>query len=313
MEFSQIIVALLAFSLGFVLVRTNTCVVINTKIAIIDRNYSGWAGIIFVMSWAALVSAGLSLFAFSATLAVQFTNLGESILFGGIALGLGAIVNKGCFMGSVSRIGCGNMNYVFTLIGMGVVFFVCSEFTPDLIPEKSIIQKPISDPNHAAWLQTIFFLSLIIFCFLHLKHHRQRDVFALLCVGVIGGLLFGLKPDWTYSGLFILIWQRPEITADWVVELSAALLFFGAVFSALLKQEFKFIKLDPLAALQSFVGGAMMGVGAALIPGGNDTLLLLGIPDAASYAIGAYAVMSLTIASYFYLLKRTTTAQLSKI
>ncbi len=313
MEFSQIIVALLTFSLGFVLVRANTCIVVNTKIAIMDRNYSGWAGIIFVMSWAALISVALSLFVSSAELAVQFTHLGESILFGGIALGLGALVNKGCFMGSVSRIGCGNLNYIFTLIGMGLMLLICSEFTPDIIPEKSIVQKPLSDHNHVTWLQTVFFLSLAIFCFWQLRHHRRRDVFTLLCVGVIGGLLFGLKPDWTYSGLFIVIWQWPEIFADWFIELSAALVFFGAVLSAILKQEFKLTKLDPAAVLQSFVGGAMMGVGAVLIPGGNDTLLLLGLPHAASYAIGAYAVMGLTIASYFYVRKRTAAVQLSKI
>ncbi len=49
-------------------------------------------------------------------------------------------------------------------------------------------------------------------------------------------------------------------------------------------------------ALRCFVGGALMGAGSLLTPGGNDHLLLIGLPFMQSYAWCAMAAMILTIA-----------------
>lgn len=43
------------------------------------------------------------------------------------------------------------------------------------------------------------------------------------------------------------------------------------------------------------LGGALMGVGATLVPGGNDSLLLIGMPLLLPYAWVAFASMCLTI------------------
>jgi hypothetical protein len=45
------------------------------------------------------------------------------------------------------------------------------------------------------------------------------------------------------------------------------------------------------------MGGILMGFGALLIPGGNDTLLLVGLPMGAWQAFLAYLLMVLALAA----------------
>jgi hypothetical protein len=50
-----------------------------------------------------------------------------------------------------------------------------------------------------------------------------------------------------------------------------------------------------------------MGFGGAMIPGGNDRLLLTGIPTLSSVALEAYAALLLGIASALSLMQRAGT------
>jgi toxin CptA len=50
------------------------------------------------------------------------------------------------------------------------------------------------------------------------------------------------------------------------------------------------------ALLRCFTGGLLMGWGSLLIPGGNDGLILLGLPMLWPYAWAAIATMACTIA-----------------
>jgi hypothetical protein len=52
-----------------------------------------------------------------------------------------------------------------------------------------------------------------------------------------------------------------------------------------------------LAWTRNFVGAILMGLGVALIPGGNDALVLYGIPSLSPHAIPSYLAMILGIAS----------------
>jgi uncharacterized protein len=53
-------------------------------------------------------------------------------------------------------------------------------------------------------------------------------------------------------------------------------------------------------------GGLIMGCGAALVPGGNDSLLLWAIPGLTIYGALAYLFMLVTIAAGFALKARQT-------
>ena len=56
--------------------------------------------------------------------------------------------------------------------------------------------------------------------------------------------------------------------------------------------------------LRCFVGGVLMGWGSLLIPGGNDGLILVGMPLLWPYAWVAFATMCATIAAAMLLGRR---------
>lgn len=61
--------------------------------------------------------------------------------------------------------------------------------------------------------------------------------------------------------------------------------FAGMFGSAALRGSFRLRRPRPRAALRHLVAGATMGAGAALIPGGNDGLILFGLPSLSPHAL----------------------------
>ncbi len=55
--------------------------------------------------------------------------------------------------------------------------------------------------------------------------------------------------------------------------------------------------------LRNLGGGALMGLGTALLPGGNDALVLYGIPSLSPHALPALATMVIGIAAAVWLLR----------
>jgi hypothetical protein len=49
------------------------------------------------------------------------------------------------------------------------------------------------------------------------------------------------------------------------------------------------------AARDRFAGGMLMGAGSVLVPGGNDSLILQGIPSGSPLAFLAYGIVLATI------------------
>jgi toxin CptA len=51
-------------------------------------------------------------------------------------------------------------------------------------------------------------------------------------------------------------------------------------------------------------GGGLMATGAYLVPGSNDSIILLGLPFLQPYALGGFAAMCLTVAGALWTEKR---------
>jgi hypothetical protein len=66
------------------------------------------------------------------------------------------------------------------------------------------------------------------------------------------------------AGMFLSTWQRGSFRLDWRPQWSW---------------------------LRNIAGGALMGLGTALLPGGNDALVLYGIPSLSPHALPAYAAL----------------------
>jgi toxin CptA len=105
--------------------------------------------------------------------------------------------------------------------------------------------------------------------------------------------------------LLVGAWTYTDALADFArgmrMSLLARSLLFVALFAGALVGGWSTGRLHaiaptPRALLRCFSGGALMGLGSWLIPGGNDGLILVGMPLAWPYAWLAFATMCITIA-----------------
>jgi hypothetical protein len=58
--------------------------------------------------------------------------------------------------------------------------------------------------------------------------------------------------------------------------------------SAVLRGSFRLRRIRAVAALRHGMAGIMMGMGAAMIPGGNDGLILFGLPALSPHALPSW-------------------------
>ncbi|HXY22447.1 MAG TPA: YeeE/YedE thiosulfate transporter family protein, partial [Burkholderiaceae bacterium] len=82
-------------------------------------------------------------------------------------------------------------------------------------------------------------------------------------------------------------------------------LLIGMLVSAVQRQSFALRLPRPREFFLCLAGGLLMGLGAALLPGGNDTLLLTALPSLSIFALANYIALLAGIASALLLLRRT--------
>jgi toxin CptA len=72
-------------------------------------------------------------------------------------------------------------------------------------------------------------------------------------------------------------------------------LLLGAVLGGWTAGRFRHTPIGPAAVFRCLAGGVLMGWGSLLIPGGNDGLILVGMPLLWPYAWVAFATMCVSI------------------
>jgi hypothetical protein len=291
---------LLTFALGAMLSRVSLCAVAGVQQAMVARNFSGLQRLALAASSAGVV---LLLFAGLAPASVLLPGavpFHAGVITGGLLLGMGAMVNGGCYLGSVLYLGSGNLNFLFTLAGIGAGARVAEALA--LFPAGT------GTGPHAAmgplWMAGAIGFALLIIVLIW--RARPPGVWLALCAGLLAGLVYARHPGWSYGTVIDSLAHGRHALMDWTANLSALLLFAGALAGAWLAGSFRLQRPAWRRALRCAAGGLVMGFGAALVPGGNDTLLLWAIPGLTVYGALAYFLMLATIAAGFALQARLT-------
>ena len=120
----------------------------------------------------------------------------------------------------------------------------------------------------------------------------------LVAMSLCGGLLFSIVRNSIYG-------RAVEPGVRWLARIPGmyewsglSLLISvlgGATLAGVVRGEWRLRPPKALRSLRSFAGGTIMGTGAALIPGGNDFLVLWGAPSAAADAIAALTAMMIGV------------------
>ena len=136
---------------------------------------------------------------------------------------------------------------------------------------------------------------------------RYRLSTAAMLMGVTGAALFLLFGPFGYTATFELLIERAFGTGAAPPSGTRGLLLVavlaGMLISTLLRGSFRLDLRPQPAWLLNFAGGTLMGFGTALAPGGNDALVMYGIPTLSPYALPTYLALIAGVAAGLLLLR----------
>jgi uncharacterized membrane protein YedE/YeeE len=310
-----IVLLTLAFILGFVANRTTLCAVKAVDEILFQRHAKVLASFGKIILWACGTSIILEwVFGIVPTQTVKYS-LNLQSLLGGLILGAGAVLNGGCALYTLIRLGRGDLGMLISITGISVSIFLLSSIQ-SIIPTISITSTISSFTLHAPYKLT---LSIMVMVWMvielfrlsrHFKLSQWRTRLLAECyqlstasaiLGICNGVLFAVVGTWSYTYTLItsVATLSPEFshTNDvssllWGLTLT---LLAGIAGSSFIKGRFTILFKPEINWLRYFSGGMLMGLGALLIPGGNDVLLLSAIPSGSPHALPVYLCMLLGI------------------
>ncbi len=287
-------IPLVAFALGYCLTQINGCLVAAVNRLLVHRKLDWLLGLLFAASSSAVLLLFISKAEISLFSMPSHVSIDASLAAGGVLLGLGALVNGACMLGSIAEIGKGNYHFTFTLLGVLIAMLL---FPLSLsIGPIEIFQTHAKDTNG---IKNHVFFGLFAIAFIwglvKLIYQQKYQMFFLLGAGVFGGLLFSANPTWSYTSVLGKLICTRSVCEFSEQDVSAIMVFLGAMLGMYLKNVFC-ARFSFRLAIRNFLGGILMGFGAIMIPGGNDSLLLWAMPGNAIYGVAALFIAVVTIA-----------------
>ncbi len=280
-----------AAAMGAAIQHGGTCVVAAVDQVLSMRSAQRLAALAECSLWAAVLGM-MALGAGFHFAASPSYPAGWSAAAGGAMLGFGAWLNGACVFGSIARIGSRDWHYLLTPFG----FFAGSLIHARTLGPFATHIEPRSTPDVWGLLVVLATLSAGYSAW-QLRHRRRAALWgwrhATIAIGFAFVALASLAGPWTYTEALgraahngsLLAWQDAALFA---ALLGGAVAGGGSRPSA---TQFAWGRAASCAA-----GGAFMGFGGALVPGGNDNLILVGLPALQAHAWLAIAAMVLTIA-----------------
>lgn len=223
-------------------------------------------------------------------------------VLGGLVFGMGAGLNGACSFSTFARLAEGHGAMVFTPLGWGIGLAGITALAPIAHPAPADSTRPL-------W---------IVAALLPWMLWEARRIVRRLRAGGIGQLggavwplslavftlaaanagLLLLERPWSFTSTAICATGAGDGAPCthpgglWLVSLVAVAAMLA---SALGRGSFRWRRIRPGAALRHLIAGTLMGLGAALIPGGNDGLILFGLPAFSPHAAPAWIGIALGI------------------
>jgi hypothetical protein len=281
------LLGLLGFLLGFALNHGSICTVIANRELVSEKRPARFIALVECAVWAALVYAILET---SPTMQRGWSPLGY-LVPAAILFGIGTYVNGACVFGSVGHFGNGDVDFGFAFLGIFAVSYIAS--LSGLLPDQPRISASL--PLGLALLAIALLAIQALRLGLSLKSESNfwRLTLSMGAIGITFTILAIFAPGFSITASLGSIISVP------VAGVAIAVCMFGGslISGRLLKRRFTLKWPTIETVVRRTLGGILMGVGALLIPGGNDTLLMIGLPMGAWQAALAYVLFVGTIAA----------------
>ena len=232
---------------------------------------------------------------------------------GGIIFGIGAGVNGGCVFSTLTRVADGRI----------AVLGAVAMWPLGTLTEAVLLEGPSKDYSvslsasgflpqtiHPAFLGALLLWAIweLYRIFASMRPGHPRSVLltpnltlstAALLIGASNGFIYQHYQNWSFTSavnrsvIGASAGTTDNAAAVWLLLIAA---FTGMVLSAFLRGSIELRKPQLSEAVRHVWGGFAMGFGSAMIPGGNDAVILYGIPSHSPHALPAIAGIILGIA-----------------
>lgn len=319
------VVLLLAACIGFAAHRASLCTVKAVTEVLTTGTFHVLASFAKAVVWASLVYGALLLVLPAPARGFTLHESRLLLIAGAFLFGVGAAINGGCSMSTLQKLADGDLRMLATLLAFCAGALAWTAVYPGWQPGAHVAEA-------VAW-QTLgrtgdvmIVLALLwgIWELRRLWRSRARDrpwwrlpaaqayrlSTAAAVLGIIGGLLYGVKGAWSYTN-----YLRAHVESVYHQGVAPPLLhtlLFGALatgmaISALQRHSMRLRRCTLREVTPHACGGLLMGIGAGMVPGGNDTLMLVGLPTLSPWALAAYAALLAGIAAALLTMRRTGT------
>jgi len=296
--------------MGFAIQRGATCTVVAVDEVVSKRRFRRLISIVEASLW---VLGGLLIaqaFHLLGTMPSGYP-VGWTTLIGGILLGFGAFVNRACVFGALARLGSGEWAYIVTPLGFFAGCVTLKYLYTDPSPQKLAYGSPVF--GAPSWVAALFILLMLARIARGLRQpqgeamqvwwSRARQALAkhiwsphaaTTVIGISFFFMLLLVGAWAYTDVLAELARRMSRNLLARTLLLLALLT-GAILGGWSAGHFRNVPVTIKQILRCFVGGVLMGWCSLLIPGGNDGLILVGLPLLWPYAWIAFFIMCLSI------------------
>ncbi len=242
-------------------------------------------------------------------------------VLGAAVLGLGAAINGACVFGAVAQFGSGNWVYLATPVGFFLGSALGQASTAGMLPAKlARVSWAFQTPGWlavaaAAWMLWRLMKPLWRSGYGQSSYHSRTQALvgtvwrphaATQVIAITFLLTLWLFGAWAYTDV-LAEWARGQFANTGVRSSLLVALWAGAALGGWTAGRFRSQRADVKGVLRCLLGGALMGAGSELIPGGNDGLILTGMPLLWPHAWLAFAVMCTTIALYLTAVAKRST------
>lgn len=305
----------LLFLIGYASQRSGVCMVRAVREVIERQRFHRLAGFTLAAGTAMLVMGLAELAGARPFETILGTAPDPMAVAGGVLFGLGSLLVGNCAMGLLTVLTTGDISRLGAIAAM---FAAALLLGPDmsraalLLPPRPAFVSPLTgNPALALMLGGTAMPVAATYVYRRIGWRQPRGgwspLLAMSLVGAASGILFALDRQWVYTSRIAGLAHGGMASAAAV--LPGLLVLIGGMVSATLAAGTFHLRTGTAPDwARAFGGGLLMGIGATLVPGGNDAMLFTGVPLLLPNLLAAYAAFTATLFAALLMRRRAVPA-----
>jgi hypothetical protein len=293
---------MLLFLIGYSSQRSGVCMVRATRELIERQRVNRLAGFLLAAALAMIAMALADLLGARPFITIAGSRPDMLAIAGGALFGLGTLLAGNCAIGTLAALTTGETHRIATIAAM---FLAALLLGPSMSQAALMLppRVPLVSPVAGHTLQALLIggaLAVLAggYIYRRLGWSRPRGgwspLVAMSLIGAASGTLFALDQRWVYTSRIAEV-AYGEVALSWATIIGPLALIGGMVIAAIVGGTFRLQFGGMRAWITAVGGGLLMGLGATLVPGGNDAMLFTGVPLLLPNLLAAYATFFVTL------------------